>query len=263
MPEAIALLQQLDQAADLPSDFNYQFPNQQHSIQTLLQLHYAQIFSQSDRVDKNQSIKKDLNSKYDRETIAVMELILGADSNCIDVGCHTGEILTEILKIAPSGTHYCFEPLPSFYQALLNRFQNLKNVNFSNFALSDSERETSFIFVESNPGFSGFQKRRFFRDNLECEENTIEITVKTQLLDNLIPQSQTIDLIKIDVEGAEDKVLKSFFENSQKNRWQKHIIIEHLFPDIWEWNCLVGLEKLGYRSVWVGPMNTIYQIDSI
>jgi len=52
------------------------------------------------------------NQRYDKETRGIMKGLLRADSNCIDIGCHKGEILREMLKYAPNGQHFAFEPLP-------------------------------------------------------------------------------------------------------------------------------------------------------
>src|SRR3712207_5280757 len=68
----------------------------------------------------SQSFRRGLT--YDRETIAVMRRTLRRDSNCIDIGCYKGDILKEIVKHAPDGVHYAFEPLPGFYQNLVNSY---------------------------------------------------------------------------------------------------------------------------------------------
>ena len=47
----------------------------------------------------------DQNQIYDKQTIEVMKRALRPDSNAIDVGCHRGSMLLEILNIAPEGQH--------------------------------------------------------------------------------------------------------------------------------------------------------------
>src|SRR6266852_4019276 len=56
----------------------------------------------------------DKNSRCDAETLAVMKRILKEDSNCVDIGAHSGSILRLMLECAPRGQHLAFEPLPDF-----------------------------------------------------------------------------------------------------------------------------------------------------
>jgi hypothetical protein len=58
------------------------------------------------------------NLKYDRLTRKILKNQLEVNFNCIDVGCHKGEILDLMLKYAPEGEHYAFEPIPYLYQEL-------------------------------------------------------------------------------------------------------------------------------------------------
>lgn len=158
----------------------------------------------------------DKNAAYDEQSFAVMRRWLSQDSNCVDVGCHEGVILTEMLRLAPSGSHYAFEPLPSFYPKLVASFPGVKIFDI---ALSDAVGEASFQNVVNNPGFSGLKKRTYPNP---CE--TIEtITVRTDLLDNLI--SEKIDLIKVDVEGGELQVLRGAVSTIRRS--QPVIIFEH------------------------------------
>jgi Methyltransferase FkbM domain len=79
-------------------------------------------------------------------------------------------------------------------------------------ALSDHKGEKTFTLFTDRPAFSGFNKR------LTGEEYATEtLVVKVDRLDNIIDPSVAIDLIKIDVEGAEmealkgaEKILKSY-----------------------------------------------------
>ena len=142
------------------------------------------------------------NLQYDRLTKKVMHEVLQPDSNCIDIGCHKGELLDTILRMAPSGTHYGFEPLPHLYERLKDRYEGRASI--LPYALSDETGESTFQFVRAAPAYSGIRKRKYLTDNPDIEE--IDVELKT--LDDVIPQDLPIGFIKIDVEGGEFAVLK-------------------------------------------------------
>jgi FkbM family methyltransferase len=160
------------------------------------------------------------NQRYDAQTIKILRRVCTPQSNCVDVGCHKGEMLDKILVFSPKGQHYCFEPLPDLYEGLIQH-KYPANCHFFKTALSDNKGSTSFNYVISNPSYSGILRRKYDRPE---EEDTL-ITVETELLDNIIPYNTKIDFIKIDVEGAEMLVLKGA-ENLIK-RWQPIVVFEH------------------------------------
>ncbi|MFA5419276.1 MAG: FkbM family methyltransferase [Bacteroidales bacterium] len=143
------------------------------------------------------------NLKYDRLTTQIMEKVVDHKSNCIDVGCHKGEMLNLMLKYAPQGTHFAFEPIPDLFNALKVKYPQHSVKLFSS-ALSDRKGTTSFNYVKNAPAYSGIMKRKYDVRNPEIEE----INVKLEVLDHLIPADMPIRFIKIDVEGAEYGVLK-------------------------------------------------------
>src|SRR3954468_18686381 len=108
-----------------------------------------------------------MNDLYDSQTIAVMNRVLKSDSNCVDVGCHKGDILRAILSVAPDGTHYAFEPIPALFEALKVEFPSVGSLNI---ALSDTEGQASFQHVTSNPGYSGLKRRQYDRADETVEE---------------------------------------------------------------------------------------------
>lgn len=144
------------------------------------------------------------NQQYDRDTQRVLARVLSPQANCVDVGCHKGEVLELMLRYAPQGQHYGFEPIPALYEQLKTTFADRPNCHFYQLGLSDAPGETSFNYVVSNPAYSGFVKRKYDRAH---EEDTL-ITVRKERMDHVLPVNANIALIKIDVEGAELQVLQ-------------------------------------------------------
>ena len=142
------------------------------------------------------------NLEYDRLTLKILKSVLKKDSNCIDVGCHKGEILDLIIACSPNGNHFAFEPIPSFYKALNSKYSSKAKV--FPFALANENGETSFNYVKNAPAYSGIKPRKYKVVNPDIEK----IKVELKKLDDVIPKDIKIDFIKIDVEGAEFGVLK-------------------------------------------------------
>lgn len=141
------------------------------------------------------------NLKYDRLTKVIIKQHLKPNSNCIDVGCHKGEILDMMLKYAPNGQHFAFEPIPYLFNDLVREFKGLATIY--PYALADEKGKTTFNLVKNAPAYSGLKQRHYDIQNPEIEV----IDVEEETLDDLIGDTR-IDFIKIDVEGGEFGVLK-------------------------------------------------------
>lgn len=161
------------------------------------------------------------NQRYDRQTRRVIRKVCKPDSNCLDVGCHKGEILDLFLHYAPQGTHYGFEPIPGLYDGLLKKYAGLQNCRLLDIALSDKKGTSAFNYVVSNPSYSGLLKRNYDHPN---EQDTL-ITVRTERLDELLPRDMPVAMIKIDVEGGEILVLRGAVETLA--RCKPVVIFEH------------------------------------
>jgi len=143
------------------------------------------------------------NIRYDIYTRRILKKVLENESHCIDIGCHKGEILDEILRYAPNGKHWGFEPLSFLFEYLKQKYRE-KDITFFPVALCEKKGTTTFNYVVNAPAYSGIRKRKYDIPDAKIDE----LIVETDLLDNIIPDNEKIDFIKIDVEGAEFSVLK-------------------------------------------------------
>lgn len=152
------------------------------------------------------------NIQYDRHTQVIMKKCIRRNSNCIDIGCHKGEILDLMLKYAPEGKHYAFEPIPFLFEELQKKYDN--KVSIFSYALANRSGTSTFQLVKNAPAYSGIQKRHYDIENPEIEE----IAVELKILDEIIPLNEDIHFMKIDVEGGEFDVLKGAKQLLVKNK---------------------------------------------
>lgn len=154
------------------------------------------------------------NQQYDRLTLAIMKKVLKENSGCIDIGCHKGEVLDEMIKYAPKGRHTGFEPIPEYYHFLGKKYGNLPTITIKQVALSDHQGKVSFNWVKNAPAYSGLEQREYATKAPVIEK----IEVDAAKLDDYIDEIPATHLIKIDVEGAEMKVLEGAKEFILKYR---------------------------------------------
>ena len=126
--------------------------------------------------------------------------MLRPDSNAADVGCNRGAVLREIVRLAPRGRHFAFEPLPGLHRRLRRRFPGVTCVPA---ALSDAPGTVAFTHYPGMDILSGLARRPFAGD-----VGVAEIAVRADTLDAAVPPDVRLDFVSIDVEGAEYRVLR-------------------------------------------------------
>lgn len=130
-------------------------------------------------------------------TYYVKKLVMQPGYNFVDVGADYGYYSLLVAKLSRDQAHiYAFEPSINRYdQYLIPNIQRngYHNIHTYKLALSDNERPAAF-YLESGSLYN-------IKDEKQLQ------TVQCNLLDNIIPKAVKIDLVKIDIEGAEINAL--------------------------------------------------------
>ena len=151
------------------------------------------------------------NALYNLETVATMKRIVGSGSVCVDVGSHRGELLRHMIRLAPRGQYFAFEPLPAYADFLRARYPQARVVQA---AVGDYQGQSSFIHVKNDPGYSGLRIREYNLPDPDIEE----IQVNVVRLDDVIPETTKVAFIKIDVEGGEYGVLNGALRTIERGK---------------------------------------------
>jgi len=139
----------------------------------------------------------------------VLKRLVGRTSNCIDIGCHLGSMLSFLIKLAPEGRHLAFEPIARKAEWLRRKFPEVEVIQA---ALGETTGKVSFFESLTRSGFSGLMPTGAQEDVVN------EIVVDCERLDHYRREGQPISFIKLDVEGAEFLVLRGAVELIRRDR---------------------------------------------
>ncbi len=153
-------------------------------------------------------------------TRVVLASVLRTDSTAIDVGANEGTVLDAIVRLAPAGRHIAYEPVPQLCERLVGRFPA---VDVRCAALADVAGTSEFSHVLDAPAYSGLRRRADLPAGAAARVQ--RIAVRTERLDDALPQDCVPALIKIDVEGAELQVLRGAVRTLERHR--PHVLFEH------------------------------------
>src|SRR5215469_7492493 len=118
----------------------------------------------------------------------------------IDIGAHIGSVISAVQTHVPSAIIIAIEAVPEKAAHLRRSFPKAQ---VHQVALGNSEGEVRF-FVDTKQSGRGYSS--LFRPLTTDTREILEISVAMTRLDRLV-ESDTIDVIKVDVEGAELDVL--------------------------------------------------------
>jgi FkbM family methyltransferase len=166
-------------------------------------------------------------ASWEPATSRLLDLTLKEGMTFVDVGAHVGvHTLHGASRVAPNGTVIAFEPTPKLFQ-LLQRAVHLNGIDdvcrCINIALSSSEGLATF-HLSGRYGHNSLYR-------LGNEEEKSKMQVRTASFDSVLHEAQRIDVVKIDVEGAELDVLEGMRQILAKHE-DILLIVEYGIPHL-------------------------------
>ena len=150
----------------------------------------------------------------------------------VDVGSHQGEFASELYQILPEANFYCFEPLRSNFIELQSNL-NFPTFKLFNLAIGDCPGNLEMYRNNFSPSSSILKCSELHKETFpfSAVEQLEKIEIKA--LDEIFKDIKLEDdiLLKIDVQGYEDKVIRGA-ENFLGR--VKVVIVETSFRELYE-----------------------------
>lgn len=184
----------------------------------------------------------------------VQKFLLGGEKHLaiFDVGAYVGDITATYAKIFPQATIYCFEPFPDSFNKL-STLAKSSSIKPFQIALCDknsqanlqinTDRSCNSIFTRPTTGAKYYSQNSRYVSQIEVETQTLDTFCNTKGIAD-------IDILKLDVEGAELKVFKGALGKLSDKRIRL-IFAEVMFVAHYEGGCLFHevsdfLSRYGY-----------------
>ena len=156
------------------------------------------------RSSESQSVKEPFY--HFRDLVKVTEPVI------FDVGAYIGNTVEQFRSSFPESWIHAFEPFDESFTIMKNRFQKMDRVFFNNVAIGNSVAESDSFYVTKNEGSSSLLKprrgaNRFWKDTPLLIQKKVRVRLKT--IDKYCEERNInkIDILKLDVQGSEIKVL--------------------------------------------------------
>lgn len=196
---------------------------------------------------------------YDPEERDLITRELPEDGVFVDIGANVGiYTLWAARSLSGQGRIIAFEPQPRAQarlqfnlQANRELRQDWPDIRVLPIAVSDREGEIDLHIDQTNLGGGSL---------VGHEDSAGKIRVQCRPLLPVLAESgvATIDILKIDVEGAEDIALLPFLQAADDRLLPRYMIIENS-ERLWRADLASVLAGCGYRAEFRTRMNTVYQ----
>ena len=190
----------------------------------------------------------------------------------LDVGANTGQFALKMRSIFPNAMIYSFEPIPTVFDLLLENFKGDKKFKGFNFGLGNKTEMMSFNLNEFSDSSSLLKMTDVHKTNFPHTNNESSITISVEKLD-VVFKDEIISplLIKLDVQGFEDKVIFGgeniiskadliITEVSFYELYENQTLFDKIYTDLRK----LGFEYIGNYDQLRSPLNNkILQADAI
>ena len=208
---------------------------------------YDQYLLPLDRFEPSVYYNKHCINKFKKQYYENLDII--------DIGGFIGDSLPVLSPLTNSTVH-TFEPSKKNYTSLLKTIElnNLKNIKANNYALSDEISEITF-YVSLGESDSSI---------LPVFTSVDEYPVHTDTLDNYVAQNNIqVGLIKIDVEGFEQSVIRGAMNTIKTQRPDLLISIYHNSQDFKYIKPIIDNLNLGYKFKIIKPKDLNIVLETV
>ncbi len=194
--------------------------------------------------------------------ISTFETLLADADVVVDIGANVG--LYSILAgrvLSGKGRVIAFEPHPRTAIKLKGNIalNALENIEVIQKGIGDAAGTLPLQTVSLRDAGRNSMVEALNRKGLDV----VEVEIST-LLDELNRLGvERVDILKIDVEGFEDRALLPFFETAPKSLWPHHILMEIEHRAYWELDLVVEMKSKGYALISQNGLNCHLQLNQV
>lgn len=202
--------------------------------------------------------------RFDPLELAAMAESLPPDGVFVDVGANVGiYTLTAALLLGERGRIVALEPYPPAYQRLLFNIEATRagrigwpRVHVLPVGVSDREGCRELRIDEGNLGGGSIASGPArFSGRGSARVVTIPCKPLLQVLDEC--GIARADVLKIDIEGAEDQALRPFLAEAPDERMPRRLIVENS-DHLWKCDLRAAIAARGYVTKVRSRLNTVY-----
>lgn len=159
----------------------------------------------------------EVSSAVNTDPVDVISYIIGKRTvDCIvDGGAFRGEFTSKMLDHVKASHFHLFEPTPSSFNSLTNRFREHQNINIIRSALSASSGRCSFHLNTSqltNSLLPEHDNARRYHGDLSLTQEVTEVST-ISLDEYFIGTGRPLpNIIKLDLQGGEGEAIKGGYE---------------------------------------------------
>jgi FkbM family methyltransferase len=151
----------------------------------------------------------------------------------LDIGANTGQFTKMIVALLADAKIYSFEPLPDCFEQLQKFSHGNSNITVFNLGIGDRSGNLSFERNASSASSSFLKMTNIHKEAFPFTKENITVEVEIAKLDDIRENLEIGNslLIKIDVQGYEDKVLHGGEMTIKEARM---VIVETSFVTLYE-----------------------------